>query len=81
MEVEYRKAGKKGKKGKTLIDATENTKQSKYDLLIKLGFDEQLIKENKKLGLPDKQQSIRAYLLENAEARKQEQKAQVFQQK
>ena len=43
---------------------------SNYDLLKRLGFDETLIEENKRLGLKEKPaQSMRLYMIEQAEAR------------
>jgi hypothetical protein len=56
---------KKGKKKQTNIDQYENQKVSNYDLLKKLGFDEQLIEENKRLGLKEKPAlGMRAYISE-----------------
>ena len=53
--VSVSKGKKKGGKNKpNLYDQYENQKSSNYELLVKLGFDEQLIEENKKLGLKPK---------------------------
>lgn len=67
--VQIVKAGaKKGKNRRAAVDQYENQKVSNYDLLKKLGFDEQLIEENKRLGLKEKPaQSMRAYMTEQAE--------------
>lgn len=51
MQVEYRNKKGKKPKGRQVIDTTENTKTSNYDLLSKLGFDDALIQENIKCGL------------------------------
>lgn len=71
------KQGKKGKKkGISQAEQYETQKVSNYDLLKKLGFDDQLIEENKRLGLKEKPaQSMRAYMVEMEE--RQKEKAQI----
>ena len=56
LGVTVQKVAKKGKKGKGQFNAAqyEEKKMTNYDLLKRLGFDESLIGENKKLGLKEK---------------------------
>jgi hypothetical protein len=52
---EIQTKGKLGKKKQiVLANAYENQRVSNYDLLLKLGFDKNLISENKRLGLKEK---------------------------
>lgn len=53
--ITVQKGGKKGKPRKgNLVSQYENQKLSNYDLLYRLGFDDKLIEENKRLGLKEK---------------------------
>ena len=62
-----RQTGKKGKgKRNVTVDQYENQKVSNYDLLKKLGFDDDLIEENKRTGLKDKV-GKRQYMIEMAD--------------
>jgi hypothetical protein len=51
VQVEYKRGKGKKPKGQKVVDSTDNTKLSNYDLLSKLGFDDALIQENIKCGL------------------------------
>lgn len=60
------KHNKKG--GKQQTQQYEMSKGSNYDLLIALGFDKNLIAENKKLGLKERNmQELNRYVLEHAQ--------------
>jgi hypothetical protein len=72
VSVIINKGNNKGKaKGKQQTQSLELSKGSNYDLLVALGFDKNLIAENKKLGLKERNmQELNRYVLEHAQQMK-----------
>jgi hypothetical protein len=63
--------GKNSKKGKGAGQQYEMSKGSNYDLLLSLGFDKELITQNKVLGMRERNvNDLRQYVLESAQGLK-----------
>lgn len=61
-------SNKRGKKGKQAVAVYENQRVSNYDLLHRLGFASNLIDENKKLGMKERNTNaelLRSYVMQH----------------